>query len=397
MEDKKQINIRIFGESGSGKTHFYSGLLETFCFSHGVFNDNRSNLYSLDIQGDLLEDRIGNAKEIWEQYRGRILNTSGADTQSIVFKLIGEDEYQWPVNFFDYKGGNVVISSANDINIQAQELKCITDGDVLYILVDAVALAKCIHECEKRNEPEDNLDNLLSKSENITFIRNEMEMDKYVLILQNLLTNMKQNHLTIAFLLTKTDSKEFAGDSIEYAQNQYSDLRKVVEKMYEKEIFAIRRHEKWNCGIFPVGVFGKKNVTDDEKALNEKNLHPEGIDRVFLYSLYYAFDGIERDNSEKIRNDMSQIEGIKFADCNSFLSALKIDPKLAGSWKELKNVYWENINKRDELRAQCNELKDIMRSIKDDFGEKYDEFVFLSTTHLPKEGKDVTPKKRMVE
>ena len=399
MIDKQNINIRIFGESQSGKTHFYSGMLETFCFSRGVFNDSHTTLYSMETLGDLSADSIGIAKEIRDhyKYKGDIDSTNGVDREDLVFKLVGEGEYEWPVVFYDYKGGNVIVDSEDDLQIQAQEIEQIMDGDVLYILVDAVALAKCLHKCEERVEKPEEYSEILNKEENITYCRNMMGMDKYAMILQKLLQNMKQKHLTIAFLLTKTDSREFDSSSNIYADKNFSLLREAVQKMYEKEIFAIRKHEKWNCGIFPIGVFGKGNVTDEEKALNEKSLHPEGIARTLMYSLYGVFDGIERSLSESMSMNDESIKDIKFADCTNFLSALRIDPKAAGNWKQLKNNYFVLKEKNEELKAQRDEIKIIMKNIKADFEDKYNGFIFKSTALLPKEGVDITPKNRKVE
>ncbi|MDE6035473.1 MAG: hypothetical protein K2G36_06145 [Ruminococcus sp.] len=307
--EKDIIRISMLGGSGSGKTSFLSGIVQSMMVNNVVFGTGGTsssillnavetrNTNSFFTDGEVVESAINNAV-LLSQYllsnepdapNGGFVNST-TDSIEFVFDLLIDGIQCCRIAIVDY-AGELIDNPDNEAMQSNLKQLCsnIAQSDAIIIMADMSIIA--------------------GHSDNIFSLQRELGANMVNMIFPNIkaITESNNKPLTTLIAMTKSDHHEIP-DMMK--TSNFAGISNILyEKVYRK-MFTCMNSNNDSWGIIPVSAVGNTNNTDEDNHIVENaDIQAENIDNAILFCISNSLTRIISDKETELSEIRHQLRG----------------------------------------------------------------------------------------
>ena len=291
------VRISIMGGSGSGKTSFMGGLVQSLIVNaqrYGTQGESCNVMLrpevSISYEG---EDIFDDSNELTEYIvEGAKVANRLLDKYSIsnrfkdATRTGGVDEYEFSLEINGCEGcrmiiadypGEYVSSFGEHIDEYPKLAERLAKCDVIIVMADGVEISKNFG--------------------NTTSTRKSLGADSFNILFPMIAARVQNlnKKIDVIIAITKADSPQIAK---QFKQDNFEDISEMLASSVYSNIHATCENNGWNFGIIPVSCVGENNVvtqsiknedgsvTHKDEVAQDADPKQENIDIAILYSLY---------------------------------------------------------------------------------------------------------------
>ena len=369
--DSNTIRISMLGGSGSGKTSFFSGIIQSMIVNEikvgtgenrssialNAHEIRRSNSYFFDEseENGVLVETLSNASLL----AGYLISDdpdvnnggfgdSTTDSIEFVFDLMINNIPCCKVVIADYAGELIDNPSNEAMRANLVQL-CdnIADSDALVVMADSVIVSQHLG--------------------NNFVMQKELGANMINMIFPNIkrVTEKNGRPLTALVALTKTDSPKIP--DMMRASN-FSGISSTFYNEIYSRMFSCLDNNSDSWGVIPVSAVGKGNVDDENYIVEGADIKPENIDIAIVFCIASSLSKILSDK-ENLLSDL----GKQYA---------KIRLALGKQAKQDRKVLNEEIERVKQQKKALEDCRSAVAMMNDSFAEAVNNMHRSGTTEL---------------